>query len=906
VARLRATLEIAALTCLLPAGACACDIAGRQLTQQIPSLPIEQAIKKFRTQTGLLSWATNEQADKLIRNGKLTTRQVAAGTSPADALRSMLQGTGLDFQCTSKGRHVTIIPSRSPMPAVAQPEVADPDVLQEVVITPEGFLRPPIAADVSEMDSQRIEDSNIKVFDQAAQLVPAVNFGPIASVGGLPYTILVIRGGADRHSNVAGMWLDDIPLPAATSNSFARGYPYMFDLESFDVKRGPQPVLLGANAQSGAVQFSFMQPSTKDYAGKITAGWSVTDGGAPTRELGAALGGPMPGTYNVGIRAAAWYRSEGGFVDRVNPFTREVVAANADRNTSKGLRVAVRNGPEDGSYLMPAFLYQSTVFADSGAFNIYESPSHPDDSLSVPRLGRFLNGSLVAQPFRDQLRLGSLRGLKKFGDVDQYQVQTVTAYIERWARMLSDDTESMRWGGFGNPDYPGEDAYPARQSDLITTQVGLRQHAFSQQVQLKYERESLSWGIGAFFSDIRTHETDHVHADKLPNQPLKLGPLAGQRFDLVVPTSTVQKEAAGFAWAKYWMSERFAVSAGARLAHQISRADSTDDPDPEPILSGPLPQQFAEKWTMANHSAGSDTVVAPESGLVYQVGGTRTRPNWEYTFTAARGYAPGNVDAARPTCLEDPVAYGTDTLWSYELGVRHLWHESKAWPAKFSFNLFETRWDNGPIAQRTCLFMHLPGKARSRGFDGSIEAPLGNRFTASLDVAYVDARYTETHMRNDGDTVLRDTNEIPQVPGQDLVVRAGDALGTPPQVVSPWSITASVQWTISLHDQKLRLRFEDSYHSRNHGPFYNNDPQAIYGAPLRADPATNLLNFKTTLEHRKFDIALAIGNLLNARPVLLKRNKGNDVNTLFYATTLRPRTINLSLTWKIQEDAGGN
>jgi len=48
----------------------------------------------------------------------------------------------------------------------------------------------------------------------------------------------------------------------------------------------------------------------------------------------------------------------------------------------------------------------------------------------------------------------------------------------------------------------------------------------------------------------------------------------------------------------------------------------------------------------------------------------------------------------------------------------------------------------------------------------------------------------------------------------------------------------------------------------------------------------------------RLDVSLFVSNLLDAQPTLLKRNKGVDVSTLYYATTFRPRTVGLAGTWQ--------
>jgi hypothetical protein len=135
-----------------------------------------------------------------------------------------------------------------------------------------------------------------------------------------------------------------------------------------------------------------------------------------------------------------------------------------------------------------------------------------------------------------------------------------------------------------------------------------------------------------------------------------------------------------------------------------------------------------------------------------------------------------------------------------------------------------------------------------------------------------------------------------------VIVRAGDAVGTPPLVASPWSLTTTLErrW-VRLAGLATTLRLEDVFHAHNPGPFYTSDPASPYFAPgLRSDPATNVLNLRLDARSEQLDLALYLDNAFNSQPTLLTRNKGNDLSTLFYATTLRPRTVGLSATWHFQ------
>jgi outer membrane receptor protein involved in Fe transport len=123
------------------------------------------------------------------------------------------------------------------------------------------------------------------------------------------------------------------------------------------------------------------------------------------------------------------------------------------------------------------------------------------------------------------------------------------------------------------------------------------------------------------------------------------------------------------------------------------------------------------------------------------------------------------------------------------------------------------------------------------------------------------------------------------------------AVGVLPQVVSPWNVTASVEYSVPLSGgARVMLRAEDIYHSRNPGPFQDDDPASPNYSPGNIpDPSTNLLNLRAAFQRANYDVALFVNNALDSRPTILRRNNGGSSTVV--ATTFRPRTVGLSASW---------
>ncbi|WP_447414988.1 hypothetical protein, partial [Clostridium perfringens] len=89
----------------------------------------------------------------------------------------------------------------------------------------------------------------------------------------------------------------------------------------------------------GALRFISPEPGLDHYTGMARTELSFTQGGSPSYEAGAALGGPIVND-KLGFRVSGWYRHDGGYIDRVDPFNLKTVQANSNFSDSYALRAA--------------------------------------------------------------------------------------------------------------------------------------------------------------------------------------------------------------------------------------------------------------------------------------------------------------------------------------------------------------------------------------------------------------------------------------------------------------------------------------------------------------------------------------------------------------------------------------
>jgi hypothetical protein len=186
------------------------------------------------------------------------------------------------------------------------------------------------------------------------------------------------------------------------------------------------------------------------------------------------------------------------------------------------------------------------------------------------------------------------------------------------------------------------------------------------------------------------------------------------------------------------------------------------------------------------------------------------------------------------------------------------------------------------LAQPACgiSFTFNGGGAISNGFDLALEGLVTSQLKLDLDVGYANAYFTSNVYDSQGH----------------ILVSNGDKIGYLPFVSPPVELNTAVNYEIPLRDsEKLRLRLEYQYRSRNAGPFITQNPISPNYAPQESqDPATQLWNAKSGLTLGKVDLNLFVDNLLNAHPLLDKY--GQAVLSAPTYSTFRPRTIGVSAT----------
>ncbi|MGA3156252.1 MAG: TonB-dependent receptor [Steroidobacteraceae bacterium] len=813
--------------------------------------PLAQALANFAERTGLQLVYVSRLA------GGKRSHPLPAGLAPAPALAKLLEGTGLAFvylnERTIKIYAAPAVAARiAPASADSSREdhaTAPAEALDEVMVTAtkreQRLSILPMSASVlsaAEMYSAGIED-----ITEIAAVTPGIEYDFSSQFGPGILTNIAIRGiSADKGQPTTGIYIDDTPIQMP-HNSFGDPFPVTFDLARVEVLRGPQGTLFGSSAEGGAIRFIPNEPSTTDFDALYRAQISTTEQGSLSYELGAAAGGPLiPDT--LGARVSAWYREEGGYVNREDPFTGAVVDADANRTWSEALRIALAIAPTDTLRITPSLSYQAGHVHDSPVFYTY---------LSDPSAGQFNSGRLLRQPDEDSFTLASLKVEQQ---LDGSLFTAVTSYFDRTASAIVDTTNEdgvteFNGNGYGNPLGP---EYPSSYADAVPSDLAIHQILSSQELRLASSDPTarLSWVAGLFYSRLQLDESQYEYLVEAPMPPASTG-----------NNYSIDTEVSGYGQATWHFSPQWSTGAGMRLgwARGVNTGVSGG------FFNAPSPASHTERDANLPPTPRFDLSFLPSDGQLYYI-------------SVAKGFRRGGTNGTEPSpCNGDPDTYAPDTVWSFELGAKNEFFARRLQISTSAYNIEWRGIQEGVNDACGNTYTANAGSAVSAGFDLKAEALLSDRLSMALALGYIDVQYTHT-LIGSGDILIADR---------------GAVVGGVPSVPAPWSGTLSVRYEWMMGPSALGyMRVDDTIHSHNPGPFTELDHRYTYYDPrYTADPATDLLNPQLGLKWAALDLKLFVTNALNQHPDL-QLYADAPYSTLVYAYTLQPRTLGLTANWK--------
>jgi iron complex outermembrane receptor protein len=786
-----------------------------------------------------------------------------------------------------------------PAAGAAGTATATTETLENIVVTAtrreETVQNVPIS--INALGAEELAAGGITSIEDVARMTPGLQFA-IPNGFSAAFTTIAMRGlNTNTGPPTVGVYLDETTVSSRLSGTANQGnvYPYSFDLDRVEVLRGPQGTLFGAGSEAGAVRFISKQPSLTDFSGTLKGEIAETEGGRSSYEAGLAMGGPII-PNEVGYRFSVWERSDGGFVNRINPFPGPGYLTDIapDANTNKKTVIRGSLAFQAGDFLItPGFYYQRTHQDDSGRF--YQAYSDAQNGI-------FNDGVLLPEVWTDRWSMESIKIENKslpFADL------TIDgSYFYREATEVLDESAFVCPGmgptGCGNPLGIG---YAVNPSQVAYTPTNMNVAAYTAEARLASNTKDsrFSWVAGLFFEHRaqRDFQIDYDPAayqlffgstfPVAPGSPLNAYIIQDQH------ELFVDKQVALFLQGDFRITDQLTLTVGERAAKVT--VDGADTTAITYLTGAPAYAPF--------HS--SNNPLTPHLGLEYKI-----NPDDLVYATFGEGYRPGGGNGLIPNgagqggCAgqpQVPSTYAPDQVHAFELGTKDTFLDGRL---QVDLSVFYNSWRGiqqylseacGPYA-----FATNAGGAVSDGLDLQLRAILTPQLRFDLSAGYVNAYYTQN--------AYFPYNGTPgTAPGPTtLIVGKGDKVGILPQTIAPWNINATLTYEVPVNgSDKFHAAVTTLYTSQSPGPFITQNAGSLNYYPFATpDPATHLYNGRAGYTMGQLDLTAYINNILNNTPALSKYQANNTAcyptisaqcyNLLSY-TTFRPRTIGVTATY---------
>jgi iron complex outermembrane receptor protein len=724
----------------------------------------------------------------------------------------------------------------------------------------ESLLDVPVS--ISAFSQNSLDRIGASEVDDIAKLTPGVRFER-ESFGAGNRTQIAIRGiSSSVGAGTVGVYLDDTPIQVRNIYySSSNAYPKLFDLERVEILRGPQGTLFGAGSQGGTVRFIAPAADLNDVKVYSRAELAFTEHGDPSYEAGLAVSVPIVDD-KFAIRASAWHRHDGGWIDRVDLYdTSKVLGEDDNYGKTTVARISATIAPTENLTITPSFFFQDQRINNGSSYWM---------SLSDPKKGIYRAANSIRSNGRDRFGIGAVALNWDLGEVS---VVTNTSLFKRNSDFFPDYTGTglATLTGSAEPILPPGEATQASWLD--------DQKNFTQEIRLQSNGDGpISWVVGAFYSHAKQRGQQFIAGPRLEElisflyeMPLTVEEVFGEPlyqglYSYVTDDHTVDKQLAGFGQVDWEIAERLTLTVGMRVSQtKFSFVSETKGP---------------YLGTTSVSGTTSQTPITPKFGISYNTG-----EGGMIYASASKGFRVGGAQRPAPvTCASDlddlgltqiPRTFTSDSVWSYEAGAKGSVLDRRL---QFEGSVFRVDWkdiqQSVPLSSCNLSYIDNLGSARSQGFDLALTARPTSALTLGAAIGYTNAKYRE------------DVAVVPPL----YIVRDGDTLGQ-----RPWTVYLNGQYDLDIGGTETYFRTDYSYAS------HNSEPRAVdrvgYDPLVPRAPATHQVSVRAGAQFGKVDASLFVENLLNSKKTV---ELYRDVVTspVFYGGSFRPRTIGMTLTYR--------
>jgi len=638
----------------------------------------------------------------------IKTRGVHGALSPEEAVKQLLEGTGLEVSTDSTGAMLIAAPQ---VIAHSSPSDDEGTLWDEIIVTATKVNMPArtIAGSVTVLPGSQLDASGAQSFADYLTRVPGVIFN--AAVPGL--STATIRGvstttAIDQGQGTTGYFINDVPL---TDPSFTMAIPDIdaFDVNNVSVLRGPQGTLFGSASLGGAINYVAAPPDVSKFEGRVQGTVAGASVGAGSQSEKIMLNVPLV-EDRLAVRGVFTYRDDGGYIDNIGTGVR-----NSNETLVRGGRLEVLWVPTDGTQIDYLFLRQFEDTKDNG----YQEPA-----IAGPLEKR----TLIAEPLDFKTTINNLRLDQDVG----FATLTATATYHQKAQFSDIDLTAAFGPLFGNQLSPiSGPQYASSNGTTFEMRLASKPGGrFDYVVGIMHDltRESFLDLFGAPGAEQYATAT---------YDPI-LGAGFGQRAapGNVFYTSTLDvkgEEEALFGESSFHFNDQWKITLGGRLFDtKVDGATSTSG-----LLYYLLTDPSALSFEFA--SPEKATGFTPKASITWNPAG-----NIMAYALASKGFRFGGPNINPPDPKDPfPPTYAPDTVWNYEIGTRTDWLDRTL---ELDATVFYIDWRNIQVRLGTASGLAYAtnfGKATNYGLESTVLwHPIGG-LTMQGNVTYLDATLSQ-------------------------------------------------------------------------------------------------------------------------------------------------------------------
>lgn len=644
--------------------------------------------------------------------------------------------------------------------AAAAPAASDQEILAEIIVTAqkrETALQdvPFSVAAASEAQIRNSGATNIVDLSRNFAGLTITDLGPGQSqvaIRGISAGQVVRDQPGVKES--VGVYLDESAISVALFTPDLD----LFDLERFEVLRGPQGTLFGAGSSAGTVRYITRQPQLGEFGGAVeVGGYTGTD---------TDWGGDIKGMINApmgqvaAIRLVGYYNEQAGFIDSVYPG--RAVREDVNSGERTGARVSVLFQPSDNISITPRFVYQKLETDGYPRIDVYNILGNPF-TTTEPAVDPGERGQVTQfrEGIDDEFRLADLK--MEFG-LGGLTLTSVSSYTDRDVVVLRDASQltgsvTLTLNGTRNIATSAD----VRLNSPLYDTTSLK--SFSQEVRLASDGGgTFEWLVGAFYQDI-----DRDYGQNLPTPGYdalltRLGLPTSATFNAPPDTPYFSQvpydfeQLAVFGEGTVHFGEQWSLTGGLRYY----------DFEENRLLT--FAGVFADFGYTDQPGSTSSDGFSPRVILSFE-------PSDDVLLTAqvARGFRLGGINDPLNVTLctaDDLVTYGgqptfeDEKVLNYEIGAKTMLADRRV---TLNASVFYSDIDNLQViadAGSCSSRIVINAQAEAVGAELELFARPDEHWDLGVSASYVQAEISESRLNSSGTPIagIRDGNRLPTSP----------------------------------------------------------------------------------------------------------------------------------------------